>query len=132
MKYLMILLLTSVLSFQGHSTDYKKEFNKALREIKNENYQSALQLLKSADSLKQHSKIVFWMSYVYAQLDQKELSLAYARLSLEYEPELNEEYEFKANQLINWGNSSRDSSVSGRFPASDDPPYFEVTNEDKL
>lgn len=91
MKYLMILLLTSVLSFQGHSTDYKKEFNKALREIKNENYQSALQLLKSADSLKQHSKIVFWMSYVYAQLDQKELSLAYARLSLEYEPELNEE-----------------------------------------
>jgi hypothetical protein len=126
------ILSVLLLSNQALAADYKKDFNKALKEIKKENYSEAIDLLKAAQKEKTHSKIAFWLSYSFAQLDNKDLSQSYAQLALEYEPELSEVYKDRINQIIDWCKSTGQTSRSGRFPASNGPPYFEIEKSDKI
>ena len=61
-----------ILSSLALDYDYKNDFNKALKE--------AIILLKAAQNEKTHSKITFYPSYKYAQIDNKELSESYSQL----------------------------------------------------
>ncbi len=133
MKPLIInILLLFFITIQSYVFDYKKDFNKALKEIKKENYSEAILLLKTAQKKKTHSKIAFWLSYSYAQINNKELSKSFALLALEYEPKLNKIYKDRIKQIINWCKNNEQTSRSGRFPASNGPPYFEIEKSDKI
>lgn len=132
MKKTVVLLFSFLLMVNKVDVDYKKKFNKALKEIKNDNYEKAIELLKSAHDEKRHSKIAFWLAYSYAQIENKELGLSYAGLALDYQPPLNEVYKERTNKIIEWCRSNNQTITVGRFPASSSPPYFEIEKVDEL
>lgn len=58
--------------------------------------------------------------------------MCYAQLALDFEPALNEIYADRLNQIVEWCRSSGQRTISGRFPASDGPPFFEIDKKDKM
>lgn len=120
-----------VLACSNSSDDFAKSFNKGLKKISEEKFEDAIFLLNESFEQRKHSKTAFWLSYCYAQTENKDKCREFVREAENLEPPLDQKYKERLDQIKDWATQTDvEEEVVFRGPANDgSPPYFEINFE---